>query len=363
MTRMNPGTLIVSIILLLGAGMVLMNSGIVISAGGWLIASILGAAAILVGGEILIKKQGLTDYAAKATRFAFTFAAIAVGYIGVSQVWSGTFPAFTFPQMSLLTAGVIFGGLTLLVMYLAGVYGFYQKGAPFFTKGTTVVVTVAVLALLLVYFLIGPSRTAQLGGAMQGVAQTQFDAWMSGQPVAIPTIDWGMVSLGFLGLAFLAGLWKMKIIQAATMLTGAAIWLPFIAWLAWGSLPADFKADVSGALGAANETVNPWLGETRHVNLATAAGHRTVVANIGPYDTVQVYIPPKFCTVGWEATSFWQQQHGNASWYDPSGHYLYKVAGGTGQNRTYEFTESFKEGLRSANTTLSLEIWATCKQP
>jgi hypothetical protein len=121
--------------------------------------------------------------------------------------------------------------------------------------------------------------------------------------------------------------------------------------------------DVSGALGAANETVNPWLGETRYADLTTTPDHRLVVANIGPNDTVRVQIPPKFCIVDWKPTSFWLQDHGNASWYDPSGYYLYKVAGGSGLNRTYKFTKSFKEGLRAANTTLSLEIWATCQQP
>lgn len=363
MTRISPN-IFIALVALLGFGFyILFTSNVTIPAGGWLIASILGAAGILVGGEILIKKQGLTDIGAKATRFAFTFAAIAVGYIGVSQVWSGTFPALTFPQMSLLTAGVIFGGLTLLVMYLAGVYGFYQKGAPVFTKGTTVVVTVAVLALLLVYILIGPSRTAQLGGAMQGVAQTQFDAWMAGQPIIIPNIDWGYVALGFFGLAFLAGLWKMKVIQAATMLTGAAIWLPFIAWMAWGSLPADFKADVSGALGAANETVNPWLGETRYANLTTTQDLRLVVNDIGPHDTVRVHIPPKFCTVDWEATPFWLQQYGNATWYDPTGHYLYKVSGGSSLTRTYAFTDAFKEGLKAAGANVALEFRANCQQP
>ncbi|MBP9717397.1 MAG: hypothetical protein KBD44_01645 [Candidatus Pacebacteria bacterium] len=331
------------------------------SAGVWLVASLLGAVFVYIVGERLIKKWGFADFSAKATRVAFAFAALVVALIGISQIWSGGVPNFGWlgsiyyfvvtadpGQVVIVTAVVL---LTLIILYGAAKDAWSGKGIIAIKMWRTAFAALVVFAFL--FWLIGTYRMGQVGGAMQGAARTQLDAFLAGQPVAMLAIDWGYVALGFLGFAFLIGLWKMKIIQAATMLTGAIVWLPFIAWLAWGSLPADYKADVSGALSAANETVNPFLGKDHFVDLQSAPGHRLVVANIGPYDTLTVMVPDS-SSVDWQAYPGYESVPG----YDPTGYYLYNTTGQGGWKRYYDFTEEFEEGLNATGKTLTLEIWA-----
>lgn len=85
--------------------------------------------------------------------------------------------------------------------------------------------------------------------------------------IAAPTIDWGVIVLCLFGVAFLGGLWKMKVIQQTTALGATVIVLPFMLWLAWGTLPSDFREDVL--------EIAPFVQSeaevTRELNLSIAA--------------------------------------------------------------------------------------------
>jgi hypothetical protein len=327
-----------------------------------LVAGLLIAVTFLVWGEILIKKQGLTDFSAKAARTAFAIAALVVATIGISQIWSGNWPSFGWVTLAYnylmptdfghAVIGLAVTLLTVIILYGAGKDAWSGSGKITIKMWRAAFATLVGFAFL--FWLIGTSRMGQVGDAMQGVARTQLDALLAGQPINFK-IDMGYFSLGFLGLAFLAGLWKMKIIQAATMLTGAVIWLPFIAWLAWGSLPADFKDDVSGALGAANEAVNPFVGETRYVVLQSNRAGQDIPVTLGPNDNLRISVPMGGFKPCIDASVAWKSNHGNASWFDPRafGHLT-----GQGQVQHLTLSETLKAGMQS-NDVPGIDLMVT----
>ncbi len=364
----HMGSIAIGLLVTIIIGMVLVNSGITIPPGVWFIAGLLVAATTLLVGEYLIKTWSLTDRAATVARSAAAVMALIISIGTIFPFWNGAMPNISWMSALYTYATQDLGrAVQVLAIVLVGstvIYGAYREMrtnngniAIFFWRAAfTLIVIVAFLT-----WLIGTNRMTQVGSVVQDSARTQLDIWLNGGPM-LPDVDPGMLALGFFGLAFLIGLWKMKIIQMATMVTGAIIWLPFIAWLAWGSLPAEYKQGVNNVVGAVTGAAEgvyeslPMLGEDHYVNLATDSDGKRVVSNIGPYDTVTVYIARGTCGVGWEATNAWRSEYGNADWYDPEGYYLTKVRGGNSVQRTYGFTEAFKEGLKTAGAKLQIEI-------
>lgn len=245
-----------------------------ISTGGWLVAGLLTSAGILIGGEYLIKKWGLNDFSAKAARAAFYFAAIVIAGIGITQTMSGGFnlpnmgPSYLHQLMQVfgfatppwwLNLVIWFAAGSIVVMFAVGVYNHFKDGAPAVTKGTATLVITGAIIMLLMWMVLGPTRTGQAITAVQSGAQTQFDGWMAGGKIEI---DWGMITLGFIGLAFLLGLWKKDIIRTAFMIVSAVIWLPFIAWKGIQALPAEFKADVQSVAAPVADTFKGWTKPT-----------------------------------------------------------------------------------------------------
>ncbi len=364
----HMGSIAIGLLVTIIIGMVLVNSGITIPPGVWFIAGLLIAATMLLVGEYLIKTWSLTDRAASVARFTTGLIALIISLGTIFPFWNGTMPNISWigSLYNFVTADWVQATQVLAALLIGGVvvYGAYREMktssgniAIFFWRAAfTLIVVVAFLT-----WLIGPQLMQQVGTVVQTGARNQLSAWLNGQQIN-PNVDWGKAALGGLGLLFLAGLWKMQIIQKGAMVTGAIIWLPFIAWLAWGSLPAEYKQGVNNVVGTVTGAAEgvyeslPMLGEDHYVNLAADPDGKRVVSNIGPYDTVTVYIARGTCGVGWEATNAWQAEYGNADWYDPEGYYLTKVRGGNSVQRTYAFTESFKEGLKTAGAKLQLEI-------
>lgn len=383
MTRMNPGTIIVSAVMLVVAIMVLANSNITFPPEGWLVASLLGAAAILVGGESFIKKQGLADTGAKAARAAYVFGAVVVAGTGIYfTVMSYVTPGASLPtwlEDAIREIGW-FGVISLAVIALTLVFGAWRY--RLIPGNTSVYLLIAAIGFFIIvggaYVImmkLAPQETEMILGAAKNDIQGAAQSLVKTDPYGGKSIDWQQIGefnwgkffgFAFFGICIIAiGMFLLKgnkIVMLAFAVTASILVFPTAFYYSWTFVvPEPVKEFVTGAATTVYEA-NPALGETRYANLATAAGHRTVLSGIGPYDTVQVYLPPKGCQVNWMATDTWLQQHAGIPGYDPSGHYLYKTAGGSGLQRKYSFTEEFKHGLKAANTTLTLEIWATCRQ-
>ncbi len=371
MTRMNPGTIIVSAVMLVVAIMVLANSNITFPPEGWLVASLLGAVFVYIAGERLIKKWGLTDFSAMATRVAFAFGALVVAGIGISQIWSGGTPSFGWLSGNGLTIAVIFGALTVLVMYAWGVKRFMKDGATFFTKGTTVVVTVIVITLLLLVMVLDQTLTLNLLDGVQNAAQqgagSLVETTRTPNGTVVNTINWDAISgidwyrVGIVAILSLSPLVlfkeymsKNKWAVGPVLAVALVVTLGQVYYMLKYYEPArEVFEDVSGALGAASEPVMEIMGENHFVDLQSAPGHRLIVANIGPYDTLSVMVPDG-SSVDWQAYPGYE----NVPGYDPTGYYLYNTTGQGGWKRYYDFTEEFEEGLNATGKTLTLEIWA-----
>lgn len=240
------------------------------SSGGWLIAGLLVSAGVLIGGEYLIKKWALTDFSAKTARAGFYFAAIVVAGFGIFQTMSGGInvpnmgPSYLHQLMQMfgfatppwwLYLVIWFAAGSIAVMFFVGVYHHFQDGAPAVTKGTTTLLLTGAIILLLMWMVLGPTRTGQAITAVQNGAQNQFDGLLAGGKIEI---DWSMVALGLLGLFALLGLWKKDKIRTAAMILAAIIWLPLIAWQAIRALPVEFKADVSALTAPVTNTYKAW---------------------------------------------------------------------------------------------------------
>lgn len=266
---------------------------------------------------------------------------------------------------------------TIICVLSVGTYKYWPIAG-----NTSVYIVLALVGFILIFgttyvvmMKVAPQETEMILGAAKNDIQGAAQGLVKTDPYGGKSIDWQQIGefnwgkffgFAFFGICIIAiGTFLLKgnkIVMLAFAVTASILVFPTAFYYSWTFVvPEPVKEFVTGAATTVYEA-NPALGETRYANLATAAGHRTVLSGIGPYDTVQVYLPPKGCQVGWMATDSWLQQHAGIPGYDPSGHYLYKTAGGSGLQREYSFTEEFKYGLKAANTTLTLEVWATCRQ-
>lgn len=367
---------------LLITGLVLMRSGMSIPPGGWFFTSLIVTAGILVGGEILIKKLALADFGAKVARVAFVFAALVVALTGISQIWSGTLPGTPgVPNWFSNLSNTIgwFGIVTVAVSAVAlAVGGYRYTKLPGNISAYLFVTVVACIiffgGLYVIGLLVAPLQTQVLLDAAQASIQQGADGLTTiTSPYGHRTIDWqaiGELNWGkFFGILFFGicvigfGVFLLKGHKIATFLfvvTASALVLPTAFYYSWTNVvPEPVQTFVSDAAGTVVEA-NPFLGEKHEVNLHTALNGRMNRNGIGPNDSVEITISGG-CSIDWIPTPSWLSQYGGQPWYDPTGYYLQKIAGGSGRVRTYEFTERFKEGLRQANATLDLEIWQVCQ--
>ena len=374
MTRMNPGTLIVSVILLVVAIMVLANSNITIPPESWLFASLIGAVFVYVVGERLIKKWGLTDFSAKGTRVAFAFGAVVVAGIRIYfTVMSYVSPGASLPtwlEDAIREIGW-FGVISLAVIALTLVFGAWRY--RLIPGNTSVYLLIAAIGFCIIvggaYVImmkLAPQETEMILGAAQNEIQGAAQGLVKTDPYGGKSIDWQAIAgvnwEKFFGILFFAVcvvgfvIYLIKGHKIATLLfvvTAAALVLPTAFYLSLTyAVPEPVKEFVTGAATTVYEA-NPLLGEPHFVNLAAAPGHRLVVANIGPYDTLTVYLP-EGSSVDWHAFPGYESIPG----YDHEGYYMYNTTGSSGFQRYYAFTEEFRDGLSATGKTVTMEIWA-----
>lgn len=204
------------------------------------------AAAVVLGGEILIKKNSLTATSEKMARLVSTTLGLLVAVITVANVWTLGLPNLGGWMQGW---GSFFSITTLAVVTLAGIIlnGLYWEMKE--GKGTIsrVVFRVAAIVLILgalLTWLIGEQLISRSGQALQDGTRSQLSAWLDGKPTTNFTFDGTWLALGVLGLIFVLGLWKKEKVPTPIMVLITVFWLPFIFWTAWAGLPAKYKEDV-----------------------------------------------------------------------------------------------------------------------
>lgn len=186
---------------------------------------------------------------------ALTFASAITASTVNQGLWSFGWVGnpFTAGTLSWSTSIVALTGILLLIM---AVYGAYRDAK---TAGdrlailawrTLLVVLIVLTALILS---VGAGGVTDIGNWWQTWSQSNLHAFLTGQPMSF-TINWGKVVLGVFGLFAIWAAWKFTGIRIMAAVIGALFWIPFITWLAWGSLSADypelkaFQDNVSAAL-------------------------------------------------------------------------------------------------------------------
>lgn len=172
---------------------------------------------------------------------ALTFASAITASTVNQGLWSFGWVGnpFTAVTLSWSTSIVVLTGILLLIM---AVYGAYRDAK---TAGdrlailawrTLLVVLIVLTALILS---VGAGGVTDIGNWWQTWSQSNLHAFLTGQPMSF-TINWGKVVLGVFGLFAIWAAWKFTGIRIMAAVIGALFWIPFITWLAWGSLSADF---------------------------------------------------------------------------------------------------------------------------
>jgi hypothetical protein len=361
MTRMNPGTLIVSALLLVGALMVLANSNITIPAGGWLIASLLGAASILVGGELLIKKFGLTDYAARATRFAFTVGAIVVAVTGISSVMTGNLGVPGMPawiQTGVTTLGR-FGVISLGVIAATMIFGIYRyTKIPGNTSAYLFMAAVGFFfffgGIYVVSMTIAPNETTLIIESAANDARSAASDLVETDPNGVTSIrwekfqgiDWGTVG-GIAFACFLAFVFLQQYLGKNKIVVMVAA---IVASLAFLLLSYHFatKWEVSNNFIQGAVELNPALGETKRVHITLADTGRNIPVFLGPHDNLVVSIPMGGYKACADASTAWKANHGSAPWFDPNAFASYS---GQSVNKRLTLSDTLTDGMQQAGVS------------
>lgn len=184
------------------------------------------------------------------------------------------------------------------------------------------------------------------------------DTWLSIAIVAILTLAPVVVFHQYIS--------KNKLVVVPVALVAMTIFFGTVYKILIEYEPArEVIEDVSGALGAANETVNPFLGERHTHNLSgLSSGEAQTIIDVGPYDDIKVSMPMKVCRFaspdGIMPTSGWLARFGNEPWFDSDA--FLKRTNSNPNIRTYELSETMKEGMKDADTTVDITFTLTCEQ-
>ncbi len=362
---------------------------------GWLIASLLGALAVYIGGELLIKKWGLADFSAKATRVAFAFGALVVAFIGISQIWSGGLPSIGPSYLQTIMSFLGFQGpawwmpmvsnfamICIAVMFFVGVVHHFKDGAPIVTKTTaTIIVSLAIIVLVMNWFLT-PAVTTELVNAAQHDAQCAARSVIKNSTVCQDTaLDWEALlnpdswyKIGFVLICAVAPFvvfneYRKRNKWAVYPLLAVALIITIggtYAILKRSEIAQEVYEDASGALGAANEALNPALGESREVHLEKGSTGTTQGVEVGVHDTITVFMPAKGCNFpapdGIMPSDHWLSRHGNATWFDPDT-FIVRDPDTFPNKRLYTLSETMKKGMKEDEVgTVDIVFKLSCRQ-
>lgn len=344
MTRIDPNVLIFILLVVVVApfaGIVyaIYNGMFLTSGGGRLVAGLLGAVVIFVGGEILIKMKGLTGTGEKATRVAFILGALIVATVGIYQVLPTADPAGNNADPSFFT-GVVdtFGWFGILAMAVTGLtlafgawrYSKTPGNASAYLFMGVVAFIVLFGAVYNLFNMVAPNETRYLLDGLQNSVEqgvggmVQIESLPNGQTST--SLKWEAIFDGefWKQVAIIAILTtspivifhqyvtKNKLMVTAVSVVALTIGFGSIYYLLKSYEPArEVMQDLTSAAGE----VNPFRGETHHVN---ANGPRQSHM-VGPYDDIVVYWPasrtPNCNFV--DASPRWRQQYGFVGEYIP----------------------------------------------
>lgn len=375
MTRMNPGTIIVSAVMLVVAIMVLANSNITFPPEGWLVASLLGAAAILVGGESFIKKQGLADTGAKAARAAYVFGAVVVAGTGIYfTVMSYVTPGASLPtwlEDAIREIGW-FGVISLAVIALTLVFGAWRY--RLIPGNTSVYLLIAAIGFFIIvggaYVImmkLAPQETEMILGAAKNDIQGAAQGLVKTDPYGGTSIDWKQIGefnwgkffgISFFGLCVIGvGVFLFrghKIVTFIFVIVASLLVFPTAFYYSWTfAVPEPVKEFVTGAATTVYEA-NPALGDRQRIQLSKSDLGRDIAVSLGIYDDLVVSLPLGDRTSGFalciDASANWKQNYGHQPWFDRN-HVVDIASDVANVNHHIKVAKTMKDGMKADNVT------------
>jgi hypothetical protein len=234
-------------------------------------------------------------------------------------------------------------------------------------------------SIYVVMMKLAPNETSMVLGAAQNEVRDAAQSVVKTNPYGGASIDWDTIGdfnwgkffgISFFGLCVIAvGVFLLKgnkIVTFVFVIVASMLVFPTAFYYSWTfAVPEPVKEFVTGAATTVYEA-NPFLGENHTLDLTRlASGDARTVVDVGPNDTITVYMPRKSCRFagpdGIMPSGYWLSRHGGKAWFDADT--FLKRTNGQPDVRTYGLSELMKDGMQTDRVeTVDVVFALTCGQ-